>query len=292
MHKTKLSTVVAALIVGLSMPINAASSGTLDQRVERLERMLENPVLLQLSRRLGDQQREIQNLQDDNDRLKRKVAQLTDLINRRYAETDERLSVLEGKTVSKLTGDLPAVIPESQIANEVSAVSGDSSIDVDNEANIEADVIEKAAAVTKVSQSEQPKSVTKEVTTRPATNAEKESYKAAFALMREAKYSESIAAFEAFQQANPESSLSSNAAYWAGEGYLVKDQAEKALAAFLQVIEVYPDSPKIPDATLRAGDSYANLGQNDKAVEMYKKIIAERPLSKAAKNAKKRLDAK
>ena len=96
MRKTFLIAAVSALSLSIALPANAAQGSALEQRVKRLERMLENPVLLQLSRRLGEQQRDIQTLQDENDRLKRDLNKLRALMDKRYKESDERFSLLEG----------------------------------------------------------------------------------------------------------------------------------------------------------------------------------------------------
>lgn len=312
MRKVFVSSLLASLMVVVAVPVNAVSTASLDQRVQRLERMMENPVLLQLSRRLGEQQRDIQSLQDENDRLQRQLNKLTKQLNQRYAETDERLSQLEGSgasetSVKPVEVEQPKAVIEaepevkSEAVESVAVETNDKATNT-NSLNATDSTLEKAEAVSEkpaistveveVQPEEAPKSAKTPIKTRPATEAEKEAYKAAFALMRTAKYSASIKAFESFIQKYPNSDLASNASYWAGEGYLVKEQADKALEAFLTVLNVYPGSPKVPDATLRAGDSYERLGQQDNATKMFKQIIENRPLSKAAKNAQKRLQAK
>ncbi len=304
MRKTLITLAVSGLIATFAVPVYAAQSATLDQRVTRLERMLENPVLLQLSRRLGEQQREIQSLQDENDRLKRDIQRFRNIVNQRYTETDERLSRLEGVEpkaaaaigAASIMAEPQQTMPMETVPSSMASAMANTAASAPvTEPESMAPTVEATVAVeaeqsamtegnAPVSSADQP------IQTRPATAAEKEAYKSAFALMRSSKYDESIHAFESFIQSYPESDLASNAAYWAGEGYLVKDKSEQALKSFLTVIQQYPDSPKVPDATLRAGDSYDNLGQRAKAVEMYQKIINDRPHSKAASNARKRLE--
>lgn len=299
MYKSFLTSIIAALALAIAVPVNAASAATLDQRVQRLERMMENPVLLQLSRRLGEQQRQIQQLQDENDRLKRSLEKFKNTANERYTETDERLSSLEtaprhNNEKAMIDSKDNVALPTLQTVDGASEKTADMMLPTTQAENkIEvANTQDKAVKEIANKANSSDSLTTKTIKTRPATEEEKEAYKAAFALMRSAKYEASIKAFEKFITTYPESSLASNASYWAGEGYLVKNKADKALAAFKTVLEVYPGSPKVPDATLRAGDSYSNLGDDGKANQMYEKIIADRPLSKAAKNAKKRLAAK
>lgn len=311
--KFMLGSAVTLLATAVALPVNAAPTTTLDQRVQRLERMMENPVLLQLSRRLGEQQREIQNLQDQNDRLKRDLRQLRALMDERYKETDERFSLLEGTQPRSSLISTPSATTTNETfapANSVEAavpvasmpeVSSPTTAEVpempalaipEMEVQTEAAVQESNNAETAIAQTQVQKqpSTSGVIQTRAATQVEKDKYKNAFSLMRSSKYEDSIQQFEAFMQNHPESDLASNAAYWAGEGYLVVGKEQQALDSFLKVLNQYPDSPKVPDATLRAGDSYERLGNSKKAVEMYEMIIQERPHSRAAENARKRLE--
>lgn len=333
MRRKILAVTISGLIASLAMPLNAAQASTsgvsLDQRVKRIERMLENPVLLQLSRRLGEQQREIQGLQDENDRLKRKIDQLKKTMDQRYADTDERFSKIEGIGTSSLeasetaslqpmpntfgtatatltptldtatksgVGDETAETVKTEVAKEKSkpqAVSHKQIETPDDTASLKpaADLLEPVQTVkSDTAAVKVVDAIQQPIRTRPATADEKLQYKEAYALIKKSKYKQSINAFETFQANHPKSDLASNALYWAGEGYFVLSKHAQALESFLTVIERYPNSPKIPDATLRAGDAYDNLGDTKKSREMYNKIIKQRPNSRAAKNARKRLN--
>jgi len=314
MRKTFLIATVSALSLSLALPVNAVEGSSLEQRVKRLERMLENPVLLQLSRRLGEQQRDIQTLQDENDRLKRDLNKLRALMDKRYKESDERFSLLEGgksntaNTNSVTTvpaaissvSDAPALEARVNTADKTEALSivSDTATSV---VKTEQEQVENAVPATQesVAQMKQNQQAAKAdviedkptpIKTQPATEAEKEQYKAAFALMRASKYDASIKGFLNFLETYPKSDLASNAAYWCGEGYLIKEQNQAALDSFMLVIERYPDSSKVPDAKLRAGDTYERLGNTAEAKSLYQDIINTRPHSRAAKNAQKRLE--
>lgn len=312
MRKTVLITAISSLCISLSMPVFAAPSATLDQRVDRLERMMENPVLLQLSRRLGEQQRDIQSLQDENDRLKRELNQLRTLMDKRYKENDDRFSALEGgqsNLNSSVKSSIPVIENDVVISTDGNAVEPAvvpvleaQSVPSVNAESVEEEKLIEALATSETSEKPLEDKVQtsnkdladaqtqKSIITRPATESEKEKYKSAFALMRASKYDDSISEFQTFIQQHPESELASNAAYWSGEGYLIKNQNQKALDAFLMVINRYPESSKVPDATLRAGDSYERIGDKQQAAKLYQQVIDSRPTSRAAKNAKKRLE--
>ncbi|MDX1347536.1 MAG: tol-pal system protein YbgF [Thiomicrorhabdus chilensis] len=257
--------VISSLVLSFSSA-HAAPAGSIEDRILRLERMADNPVLLQLSQRLGEQQREIQRLHDEIDRLKRAQSNFLERAKGREEETDQRISALETKLKSYESGvpsaTVPALTPSLPAQSVTTPASGHAT---DPE-------------------------VSQVIATYPATADENAQYQKAFALMRAAQYRESIAAFEAFIKQSPGSSLASNASYWAGEGYLILKDYDKALNAFERIMQQYPGSSKEPDAMLRAADSLIQLKENEKAVQLYKKLIASYPDSRAAESAAKRLN--
>ncbi|WP_029407751.1 tol-pal system protein YbgF [Thiomicrorhabdus sp. Milos-T2] len=296
MRKFVLMSTVSALCLSVAIPAQAVQGATLDQRVNRLERMLENPVLLQLSRRLGEQQRDIQTLQDENDRLKRDLRNFKALMDKRYKESDERFSALEG---GQSPVQLDKKVLQTPLTEKIDQPKEDQpkkdqpkdSQLASPENTLKQELTVNAKEVEIQSKNNQPKeTLLTPIKTRKPTQVEKDKYKEAFALMRASKYEASITAFQGFLAKYPESDLASNAAYWSGEGYLIKDENEAALDSFMLVIKRYPDSTKVPDAKLRAADSYVRLGNEAAAKTLYQNIIDSRPHSKAAKNAKKRLE--
>ncbi|MEA3406073.1 MAG: tol-pal system protein YbgF [Pseudomonadota bacterium] len=260
---------LAMLIIPLS--IQSVSAASTEERLQRLERMADNPVLLQLSQRVAEQQREIQALQDEMDRLLKTHKFSIQQSTKRYAETDQRISVLEQK--QKLSAQTPRPIAPIVAPVPVSPIVPTTPI----QGQETTQVIEPAMAETKV------------VEVHPATAEENTQYQQAFALMRGSKYDESIKAFEAFLVASPTSSLASNASYWAGEGYLIRKNYEQALKSFELVLDRYPSSSKVPDALLRAADSLKSLKRTEEARVFYQKLIDTYPDTRAAKSAKKRI---
>lgn len=255
-----------SILVAIILPFSSQSAWALstEERVKRLERMADNPVLLQLSQRVSEQQREIQRLQDEMDRIGRDIRSGTQQDAKRYTETDQRISNLELKFKSLDNINPPTVEPIIAIKPE-------------------------PVKTTAVATNDSKDPVQKVIAVRPATAEENDRYQAAFALMRAAKYDESIKLFEAFLSKNPESSLASNASYWAGEGYLIRKEYDKALDAFHVILDSYPDSSKVPDALLRSADSLASLKKVSEARVYYQKVLDIYPDSGAAKSAQKRI---
>lgn len=242
----------------------------LEQRVARLERMADNPVLMKFSRRLGEQQREIQELQDQIDRLQYQLKNLSKQLDKRYKESDDRLSKLEKQQgikaqPSAVKSLAPTVVAPLTVNGEADSVS-------------KADV-SQAAPESKV------------IKTRAATADEKAEYKKAFSLMKQSKYQQAVKAFNQFRQSHAQSSLASNASYWAGEAYIVLGEKESALEAFKDVIETYPKSSKVPASMLRSADTMQEIGQTKQARKLYQDLIAKYPENTVAGKAKKRLEA-
>jgi len=271
---------VAALIVPLTTQSVWALST--EERLQRLEQMADNPVLLQLSQRVAEQQREIQALQDEMDRVSRANRFGIQQGTKRYSETDQRISELEKKikssnkalqpTITKPVPVLPVpTLPAPTLpAVPEKTVEGSTGLSSEGGAN----AIPNQPVVIK---------------TRAATAQENDEYQEAFALMRASKYEASIQSFEAFLTSHPESSLASNASYWAGEGYLIGKEFDKALSSFNLVTERYPDSSKVPDALLRAADSLMSLKKPLEARVLYQQVMDNYPDTRAAKSAKKRI---
>jgi len=264
-YKTFKVSLLATLIVPLT--IQSVLAASTEERLERLERMADNPVLLQLSQRVAEQQREIQALQDEMDRLMKTHKFSIQQGTKRYAETDQRISVLEQK--QKLAAQTPRPIAPVTAPVPMAPVVPTPSI--------QSQTTEPVVTETKV------------VAVHPATADENTRYQQAFALMRGSKYDESIQAFEAFLEASPTSSLASNASYWAGEGYLIRKNYQQALKSFERVLERYPTSSKVPDALLRAADSLMSMKQTAEARVFYQKVMDTYPETRAAKSAKKRI---
>ncbi|MBN2865816.1 MAG: tol-pal system protein YbgF [Thiotrichales bacterium] len=269
----KLSVIAAVILPFTTHSVWAMST---EERLQRLERMADNPVLLQLSQRVAEQQREIQRLQDEMDRLGQTSRFAIQQSTKRYTETDERINALEEKlnnprqTIKpQVSVPMPTVPALPKVSEPASASAEESKVDT-------------------ASDGESPPSQTK-LEIYPATAEENDQYQAAFALMRASKYEESIQAFETFLEKNPGSSLASNASYWAGEGHLINKDYNKALNAFNLVTERYPNSSKVPDALLRAADSLLSLKKTADARALYQKVIDNYPDTRAAKSAQKRI---
>jgi len=114
-------------------------------------------------------------------------------------------------------------------------------------------------------------------------------YSAAFALLKEGQYKQSIKAFETFKTTYPNSKYADNAQYWLGEANYVSRDYKKALSDFQQLIAQYPDSSKNSGARLKIGYIYFELKNWSAARDALQQVLTMYPDTTVAKKANERL---
>ena len=107
----------------------------------------------------------------------------------------------------------------------------------------------------------------------PETTAggEREAYRAAFDLLKERKYPQAKQEFTSMLARYPQGQFADNGLYWLGEiGYVTKDYPS-ALIHFNRLVADYPLSPKLPGAMLKLGYVYSD----QKDFEQARRILTE-----------------
>mgnify|MGYP006275673459 FL=1 len=257
-----------------------ASAQTLEERVARLERKADNPILLQMSRKLGEQQKQLQQLFNQLDRVEHDLQQIQKTQTERYQDNENRITELEGA--------LKTLKAQAQRLQAASA-SGLAPTKAASESSQTQDAA-KPAADAQTAESTSPEDTS--VDPAPVDEVQvKKAYQAAFAQLKNSDYEAAIDAFKQFINAYETHPLAANAAYWQGEALSVLGQKKAALAAFEQSFERFADSNKAPDSMLRSGDVLDALGQSDSARSRYQTLIDTYPKARAAKKAQERLQA-
>jgi tol-pal system protein YbgF len=126
------------------------------------------------------------------------------------------------------------------------------------------------------------------VAARP-TGSDQQNYQAAFDMISARRYQEAGAAFETFLAQFPTSPLADNAQYWLAETHYVRGQFAEALPEFRKVLEEYPQSAKLPDALLKVGYCQIELGDRDAARTSLQEVMRQFPDTTAARLASQRL---
>lgn len=122
--------------------------------------------------------------------------------------------------------------------------------------------------------------------------AEGKAYEAALNQFKLGNFQASVAAFQSFLAAYPESQQVSNAQYWIGNAYYELRDYKTAIAAQQKVLTSWPNSAKAPDAMLNIASCQAALGENKTARETLQTLLKKYPGTPAADQAKQRLSGK
>lgn len=265
MKVTDLVGLSAAAIVGLSAPVGAmaadpASGGQLlEQRVDRLERVVDSRMLMQLQTRIDELQQEVSELRGQLEQQDHAMETLKQRQRELYLDTDRRLRELE------VRGPAPEQASEKPDAQPSDAQSS-------------------------VAEQSQPSAAGDQGDAPADPGAVQHAYDEAFALLKEGRYQEAIAAFDAFLANHGATDYADNAQYWKGEAFYVTQAFDKALEAFGGVLEAYPESAKVPDALLKMGYTHYELDNMSKAKTYLQRVVDEAPSSSAARLAQRRLD--
>jgi len=237
----------------------------LEARVLRIERVVENQSLVQLSSQLDQLKEETKALRGDIEKLRYETESANARQRELYVDVDRRLQALE-------SAPRQAAAPAPLAAPSV------------------------AAAPVAVPERVAPPPQQTAATPAPAPAAprpsgtDQQNYQAAFELIQARKYPEATKAFNDFLAAFPTSPLADNAQYWLGETYYVQRQFMPALAQFQKIVDQYPGSSKLGDALLKIGYCQNELGDKAAAQTTFEQVIRKYPNTTAARLAAQRLD--
>jgi tol-pal system protein YbgF len=237
-----------------------------DTRLGKVERVITNQSLLDLSRRIDTleaQLRELRGntevLQNGADGLKRQQRDL-------YADLDKRIAALEaGLRTGAGTG-----------AGGAGAGGGPGAAAAD------------AAGPGGGSSSGSGASGAPASAAEPASD-DQAAYARAIDLLKGGDYPTAIARLQAFMKQYPQSSLIDNAQYWIGEAYYVTHDYEQAASAFRAVGERWPNSRKAGDALLKLGFTQFEQKHYNDARATLSQVVQRYPGSDAARLASERL---
>ncbi|RCX28430.1 tol-pal system protein YbgF [Thioalbus denitrificans] len=221
----------------------------LQQRVERLERLLDSGSLADLLTRVERLQQEIQQLRGQVETQGFAIEELKKRQRDLYVDVDRRLGRLEAGGPAPA----PAAAPAAPGPAATAPPAADSA----------------PAGVDEV--------------------AEQQAYEQAFDLLKQGRYADAAAAFSRFLTDFPGGTYAPNAQYWLGEAYYVTRRFDEALAEFSKVRELYPDSQKVPDALLKMGYILIEKGERERARTLLNEVKQRYPGTTAASLADRRL---
>ncbi|MEM7292772.1 MAG: tol-pal system protein YbgF [Pseudomonadota bacterium] len=259
-----------------------ASLAKIDQRVKRIERILENQVLLELLQRVESLQDEVRELRGEIESQGYELESMKKRQRDLYLDSDRRLRDLElaGGGISQSSGS-------SDLSDSGSSSSSTLSSTVSSTVAASASTASSTASTTSNSASNQTTTTSTASSGDPVQ--EKAAYTQAFNYLKEGRYEGAINAFSEFLSAYPAGNYADNAQYWLGEANYVSRFFEEAVKQFTTVIERYPSSPKISDARLKIGYAYYELQNWEAARGTLTSLAADFPGTSVARLANKRL---
>jgi tol-pal system protein YbgF len=235
---------------------SVAAAKSLESRLVRIERLLENQTLVEMATRLDSLQQEVDRLLGKLDEQNHELEGLKKRQRDLYLDVDNRLRQLEeARAAAAAAPAVPTVgglVPAPMPVTAPPALSTPSVEPADP-------AVERAA------------------------------YERAFELLKQGRYDLAVAAFKAFVETYPHGQYADNAQYWLGEANYVQRNFQAAAAEFGKVVDGFPNSDKRPDAMLKLGYTQQELGQNDKARATLSSVVSSYPNSTAARLATKRL---
>lgn len=232
----------------------APAQERVQDRLARIERLLDSGALTDLANRQDQLRQSVQELRGEVELLRRELDETRQRQRDLYVDVDRRLRQLE--TAAPLSTEPPAVQDSAAHLN---------------------------------TPSEEPTTTADEPPLVVTGGDELSDYQAAFALLKAGRYAQSAAAFEAFLERYPKGRYAANALYWLGESYYVVRDFGRALPYFQRVVEEHPGDGKQPDAMLKIGFIHFEQGEMEQARSILEKVRDGYPTSSAAALAEQRL---
>lgn len=252
----KLPRVIGLLLVAL-LPAAAEAQTygglSLEQRVERLERVLDNQSLSDILLQLQRLQQEVRQLRGELELQGHALEAQQQRQRPLYPDGDAGPVEEQERTepVSEEPWEAPPAPTES------------------------AEVAEAVAA---------PPSSAADPTQEEAQ------YQQAFGLLAERRYEEAVTAFQLFLANYPAGRYADLAQYWLAETHYVTREFEAARQGFAEVLDSYPQSAKAPGAMLKLGYIHYELQQWRQARNQLRQLEEQYPRSTEARLAERRLE--
>jgi tol-pal system protein YbgF len=121
------------------------------------------------------------------------------------------------------------------------------------------------------------------------SDAEQRLYTRAYASIKSKHYDEALSVLEQYTTTYPEGYYVGNAVYWKAEIYLLQSRYADSYAQFDRFIKRYPTHVKVPDALFKEGLLALYQKKESEAKRAFKKVVRLYPTSKVASQARQQL---
>lgn len=251
-----------------------AGQGTLEQRVSRLERIVNNQGLVNMLGQIQQLQSEVGKLKGQLDVQNHTIDQLKQRQRDLYTDIDRRLSQLErNASVTGNSGSAGGMSSTGSMGGTASTTPATASGTASK--TPAAGTSSKASASSKVSA---PSGSSGSGAAKLGDiTKEQHAYQVAFDQLRELHYDQAIAAFQKFVAKYPDGNYAHIAQYWIAEANYAQRHFKAAIAAYQKLLDNYPNSPKRAEAMLKIGYCYYELGEMDRAESILTNLISTYP---------------
>lgn len=274
---------IGALVVMGAFAVDSTAKPSLEDRVDRVERLLENKVTIDTLNEVESLKTDVQSLHGKIDEQQHAIEMLKQRQEKLFLDLEQRINNQAPKTSTtyqsgKYTYPNSATPIEQQQTNV-----NDSSIDV-------AKLPKKTISDSVVSKTE--------VIAKPNPSiSEQELYNEAYKLVETKRYKEALVALQDFLWKFPDGQYTANANYWLGEIYLSewhnnksnKINLDKAVEHFKIVTVKYTKHHKAADSLLKLGIIETEQENLPAAKEYFNELKQKYPGSSRAHMAEARL---
>lgn len=272
MNVAKIVCCLPVLAMAFSTPLLAADAATVEQRLVRMERLMDSQSLLEMMERVDALQTEVQQLRGQLEEQQHLMEGMKSRQRELYLDVDRRMLRMEregagqgSSSPSPLTG-APTSAPSTPLTTTNSPVPATTTAPV------------------------KPVVVAPATTANPAELAkERAAYQKAFELLRELRYEQATVAFRDFLKQYPNGRYAHIAQYWLGEAAYARRDFVQAIKDYQALLQNHPRSAKRAEAMLKIGYSYQELKKTAESKRMMEQLIKLYPKSTEAGQARNQL---
>lgn len=232
---------------------SADNEASVEDRLKRLERMVNSKGLVDIMVRVESMQGELQRLLGEIELQKHSLEEIKKRQRDLYVDIDRRLLQIERRSGAG-RGSIP-VAPARTATSVVTDTKTKSAI-------AKSSVTTATTAIPKAIKSKEGEQV---------------AYQKAFDLLRALRYEKATQAFRQFLTDYPDGRYAHIAQYWLAETSYHTRKYDVAVKDYQKLIDNYPKSPKRADALLKIGYSQFELKSFSKAESVLTKLIQSYP---------------
>jgi tol-pal system protein YbgF len=299
---------LAAAMLAAAMPTVHASE--LEDRVTRIESLMQSQGLIDMLTQLQQLQSEVQELRGQVETQGNQLQQMQEQQRSLYLDIDRRLqgggagqTAVPGASMATppvviTSGAAAPAVPASPTGDGTASAVGTSVPTTVAPAPVaptySAPGLPPGAAtpstvIAPTAQTDAPAPAAAITQAAVASPEEQAAYEQALNVLREGRYADAAKAYQQFLATYPNGRYVDNAQYWLAETQYVTRQFPQALEEFGKVVNNYPSSTKVPDAQLKMGYIHYEQGNWVAAREQLQSVVQRFPDSTAARLANERL---